>query len=197
MSFLHSHSRECLKSELDLFSIPPTQTSIGSSQWVLYKPVSSLTDESHIEFVVPGHGDEYIDLAHTMLNLRVKLITTPRVAANAEQLDRVGPVNNLLHLLFNQVDAYFNQKVVSPPSNSYAYRAYIETLLNAGPAPKNNHLTTSLWYNDTPAKMDDFDDNVRLKSRQKYSSAGKSIDVIGHMHCDVLTRTNFLSIVWN
>ncbi|XP_033229747.1 uncharacterized protein F54H12.2-like [Belonocnema kinseyi] len=185
MSFLYSHSCECLKSELDLFSIPPTQTSIESSQWVHYKPVTSLTDDSPIEFVVPGHGDEYIDLAHTMLNLRVKLITPPRVAANAEQLDRVGPVNNLLHSLFNQVHVYYNQKVVSPPSNSYAYRAYIETLLNYGPAAKNSHLTTSLWYND-------FDENVGLKARQKYLSASKSIDLIGHLHCDVFNQDKFL-----
>lgn len=38
MSFLHTHSSECLKSELDLFSLPPTQTSIESSQWIHYKP---------------------------------------------------------------------------------------------------------------------------------------------------------------
>ncbi|XP_033231609.1 uncharacterized protein F54H12.2-like [Belonocnema kinseyi] len=192
MSFLHSHSCECLKSELDLFSIPSTRTSIESSQWVHYKPVSSLTDDSPIEFVVPGHGDEYIDLAHTMLNLRVKLITPPRVAANAEQLDKVGLVNNLLHSLFNQVDVYFNQKIVSPPSNSYAYREYIETLLNYGPAAKNSHLTTSLWHNDTPGKMDDYDENVGLKARQKYLSAGKSIDLIGHLHCDVFNQDKFL-----
>lgn len=52
MSFLHSHSEACLKSELDIFSLPPTQTAIESSTWVSYKPVSSLTDESPIEFCV-------------------------------------------------------------------------------------------------------------------------------------------------
>ncbi|KYN11438.1 hypothetical protein ALC57_16406 [Trachymyrmex cornetzi] len=42
MSFLHTHSSECIKSELDFFSLPPTQTSIESSQWIYYKPVTSL-----------------------------------------------------------------------------------------------------------------------------------------------------------
>src|SRR5436190_7803304 len=42
MSFLHTHSHECVKSELELFSLPPTQTSIESSQWIHYKPVTSL-----------------------------------------------------------------------------------------------------------------------------------------------------------
>jgi len=50
MSFLHIHSSECLKSELDLFSLPPTQTSIESLQWIYYKSVTSLADDASIEF---------------------------------------------------------------------------------------------------------------------------------------------------
>uniref|UniRef100_A0ABD2XFH9 Uncharacterized protein n=1 Tax=Trichogramma kaykai TaxID=54128 RepID=A0ABD2XFH9_9HYME len=74
MSFLHTQSCECLKSELLLFDIPPTQTTIEESNWIHYKPISSLTDNSPIEFVVPGNGEDYIDLAHTMLNLRVSIV---------------------------------------------------------------------------------------------------------------------------
>ncbi|XP_033214060.1 uncharacterized protein F54H12.2-like [Belonocnema kinseyi] len=40
--------------------------------------------------------------------------------------------------------------------------------------------------------MDDFDENVGLKARQKYLSAGKSIDLIGHLHCDVFNQDKFL-----
>ena len=73
MAVLHTHSCECLKSEIFLFEIPPTQTTIESSHCVQSKPISSLTDDSPIEFVLPGNGEEYIDLAHTMLSLRVEL----------------------------------------------------------------------------------------------------------------------------
>ena len=50
----------------------------------------------------------------------------------------VAPVNNFLHSLCNQVDVFFNQKAVSPPSNAYAYRAYIEKLLNYSNEAKNH-----------------------------------------------------------
>ena len=193
MSFLHSHSCECLKSELDLFSLPPTQTSIESSQWVHYKPVSSLTDDSPIEFVVPGHGDEYIDLPHTMLSLRVRLIGPEKTILNTAQVEAIGPVNNLMHSMFNQVDVYFNQKLVSPPNNAYAYRAYIETLLNYGPPAKTSHLTSSLWFNDTPEYMDHTDEqNEGLVARRHYLGAGKRIDMIGHLHCDIFNQDKFL-----
>lgn len=188
MAFLHAHSCECLKSELELFTLPPTQTTIEGTHTVCYKPISSLTDDSPIEFVVPGQGDEYIDLAHTMLSMRVK-IDTPK---SAEAI-KVGPINNLLHSMFNQVDVFLNQKLVSPPNNAYAYRAYIETLLNYGPAAKSSHLTSVLWYNDTAGKMDDVDDaNNGLSNRRTVLGTEKTIDLLGHLHCDIFNQERFL-----
>lgn len=189
MAFLHAHSCECLKSELELFSLPPTQTTIEGTQWVHYKPISSLTDESPIEFVVPGQGDEYIDLAHTMLSMRVQI----RSAKDSDKTVAVGPVNNLLHSMFNQVDVFLNQKLVSPPNNAYAYRAYIETLLNYGRGAKESHLTSVLWYTDTAGKMDDVDDaNSGLNNRRLYLTEGKTVDLLGHLHCDIFNQERFL-----
>ncbi|XP_077279179.1 uncharacterized protein LOC143906801 [Temnothorax americanus] len=138
MSFLHTHSNKCLKSKLDFFSLPPTQTSIESSQWIYYKPITSLGDNAPIEFVIPGHGEDYLDLTHTMLSLRIRVETSPLAGGGGDSQTstpggsafKVGPVNYLLHSMFNQIDVYFNQKLVSPPNNAYAYRAYIEALLN-------------------------------------------------------------------
>ncbi|XP_063990375.1 uncharacterized protein F54H12.2-like [Diachasmimorpha longicaudata] len=151
MSFLHLHSSECVKSELDLFTIPPTQTSIGNSQFVYYNPESTLSDDAPIEFIVPSHGKEYIDLAQTMINVRATILVRDGSAALD---DSVGPVNNFLHLTFNQVDVYFNQKAVTPPNNMYAYRAYIKTLLNYGADPKFSHLAMFLWAMDSYSAMD-------------------------------------------
>ncbi|XP_018342273.1 PREDICTED: uncharacterized protein F54H12.2-like [Trachymyrmex septentrionalis] len=125
MSFLHTHSSECIKSGLDLFFLTPTQTSIESSQWIYYKPITSLTDDSPIEFVIPG--EDYLDLTHTMLSLRIR-VESERGESTSVASDsgaKVDPVNHLLHSMFNQIDVYFNQKLVSPPNNAYAYRAYI------------------------------------------------------------------------
>ena len=44
MAFLHHESQECTKSELDLFTIPATQTSISKGQWIEYHPISNITD---------------------------------------------------------------------------------------------------------------------------------------------------------
>ena len=67
MAFVHEKSCECLKTELGLFTVPPTQTSIESGGWVEYNPISSIVDGVPIEFAVGGSGQDYIDLANTQL----------------------------------------------------------------------------------------------------------------------------------
>ena len=62
MAFVHHESQECTKSELDLFTIPATQTSITKGQWIEYHPLSNITDTGPIEFNVSGTGEEYMDL---------------------------------------------------------------------------------------------------------------------------------------
>uniref|UniRef100_A0A1Y1KU41 Uncharacterized protein n=1 Tax=Photinus pyralis TaxID=7054 RepID=A0A1Y1KU41_PHOPY len=159
MAFLHAQSCECIKSELDLFALPATQTSIESGEWVFYKPLSSLTDDAPIEFVIPGSGNDYLDLSHTMLYITARIVKQDDSILGVG--DVVGPANNWLHTLYSQVEICLNQKLVSPPNNTYAYRAYIETLLNYGLEAKTSHLGCSLWHNDTPKKMDTLTaDNV-------------------------------------
>lgn len=199
MAFLHSCSGEGMKSELDLFTLPPTQTSIEGSSFLHYKPVSALSDEndSPLEFLVPSSTEHYIDLAHTMLHLSVQIQPVdPLPAENA----KVAPVNNFLHSLFEQIDVFFNQKMVSPPCNAYPYRAYIETLLNySGPA-LYSHLTAGLWYTDTAGNMDASPTvpngaqgaNKGLLQRQYFTSNGQTLDLIGHLHCDVFNQGKFL-----
>ena len=146
-----SYQFECIKS--DLFSLPLMQTSIESSQWIYYKPVTSLADDSSIEFVIPGHGEDYLDLTHIMLSLRIRE-REESISIAPDGRAKIGPVNHLLHSMFNQIDVCFNQKLVSLPNNACTYRAYIEALLNYALSAKISHLTSCLWDADIPY-MDD------------------------------------------
>ena len=68
-----------------------------------------------------------------------------------------GIVNSLLHSLFKEVTMQFNNKTVSDPSNMYAYRAYLETLINCSNDIQNNRLKAEGWHKDTHDKMDKAD----------------------------------------
>ena len=70
MKLLHEQSSQCLRSELDLFFLPPTQTAVDGFQWVEHSSVSTLTSSSPIEFIVSGSGEDYMDLNNTLLEVK-------------------------------------------------------------------------------------------------------------------------------
>jgi hypothetical protein len=72
MNFVHFKSQECTKSELDLFSVHPTQTSLEKGHWIDHQPVSSVADGGSIKFLSPGTED-YVNFAKTILVVRAKV----------------------------------------------------------------------------------------------------------------------------
>ena len=64
MALVHPNSCECTKSKLDLFEVPPTQTSVAYGYWEQKGLISALTDQGPYEFTVSGAGDDYIYLAN-------------------------------------------------------------------------------------------------------------------------------------
>ena len=155
MSYVHPFSKRCDKSEVDLFSVPPTQQSLERGRWVDYAPLSSVENRDNaITFLIAG-TDEYIDLSKTILTVTGKVTLkdgTSKLAGGGQS--NVAPVNNFLHSLFRQVDVYLNGKQVTPAMGTYAYRSYIETLLNYDVSAKESQFSSALYYKDTAGEMD-------------------------------------------
>ena len=183
MAFVHRQSCEGVKTELDLFTVPPTQNCIADSHVVEHQPMASLDSGGPIEFFIPGSGDDYIDLANTMLHLQVKV-----TRANGNPLDAgdpVGPVNNFLHSLFSHIDLSLNGTLVtSSSSNSYPYRSYIETLLSYGFDAKSTQLTNQLAAGPDP--------NPGFVTRRDYIAGSRVVDMIGRLHVDMFLQDKFL-----
>jgi len=160
MAFVHEQSCECLKSELDLFSVPPTQTSVENGNWIEYHPLTTMGDDSPIEFEINGNGEDYMDLANTMVYVRAKIV---RMDGTAIEDTPVGPVNLFLYSLFSQVDISLNGTQVTMSTNTYPYRAMIKTLLSYGNDTKKSQLTSAVFYPDAPDRMDvvDFAEGAR------------------------------------
>lgn len=203
MAFINSHRNLTTKTELDIFATPPTQSSVDSGTTLCVRPISSLTDASPIEFLIPGSGEEYIDLAHTTLHIVARVIadqipssTTTTTNATPEE-PNIAPVNNWLHSIFSQVDIFLNQKCITPPSNNYNYRAYIENLLNYGSDAKNSHLSSIVWVKDVAGKMDEVkitgsSINTGHKIRLGITKGGAPIEMYGNLHCDIFNQDKFM-----
>ena len=154
MSYVHPYSKRCEKSEVDLFSVPPTQHSLEKGRWIDYRPLSSVENpDSAINFMIAG-TDEYIDLSKTILVVEGHItLEDGKTKLKGGGQTNVAPVNNFLHSLFRQVDVYLNGKQVTPAMGTYAYRSYIETLLNYDASAKNSQLSSALYFKDTAGEM--------------------------------------------
>ena len=164
---MHRDSCECSKTELDMFAMPPTMITMQEAQWVEHHPISSLTSTAPIEFEIKGQTEDYIDLNNSYLYLKVKVQT--KDGHDVGDNDRVAPVNNFMHALFNEVDLYLNNKLVSSSTDTYPYRAYLENLLTYGKEAKNTHLDACVvWKPDTRALSVGFEDR-QIKIRERRS----------------------------
>ena len=94
MEFVNPKSAECTKSELDIFLVPPTQTSLKSDyglQCAWMRPDY---------FLSPGTED-FDHLCNTILMVRAKV--TKADGGILDDGSKVGAVNNFLLSLFKQV----------------------------------------------------------------------------------------------
>ena len=177
MSYVHPFSKRCDKSEVDLFSVPPTQQSLERGRWIDYAPISSVQNpDSAITFLIAG-TDEYIDLSKTILTVTGKVTLkdgTSKLAGGGQS--NVAPVNNFLHSLFRQVDVYLNGKQVTPAMGTYAYRSYIETLLNYDVSAKESQFSSALYYKDTATQMEETGTLDWSSQTVNYRTAGPQWD---------------------
>jgi len=155
MAFVHEQSCECTKSELDLFSVPPTQSSMEQGTWIEYHPLTTVAGGSPIEFDVGASGEDYIDFANAMLYVKAKI--TRADGTNLAVDSPIGPSNLFLHSLFSQVDFSLNGTLITASTKTYPYRAMMETLLSYGEDAKRTLLTSGLFYKDRAGRMDSVD----------------------------------------
>jgi len=199
MAFVSDFSCECISSELDLFTVPPTQTSIQQAEWVEYQPLTSILGNAPIEFSVIGSGEEYVDLSNVMLYVRAKVVKKDNTVLSATST--AAPVNLLLHSMFSQVDVSLNGTLISSSTNTYPYRSMLETLLSYGEDAKKSQLSAELFYKDQAGTMDSVlttadeagnQPNVGLQQRRALMVESKEFDMMGRIHGDVFFQEKYL-----
>ena len=170
---------------------------MGKGFWEDVDPITSIYSSDRIEFSCAANSGVYTDLASSYLYVKEKKTTA--AGGNVGAYIQVGPSNLWMHALFSQVEVFLNNKLVTPSSTAYPYRAYIETILNFGKDAKDSHLTSALFYKDKAGKMDvvnplaqDANVNTGLKQRHAYKRESKSVAMEGRIHFDFFARDRYI-----
>ena len=128
---------------LNLFRVPPTDLSIMSYRMVPIHPFT--TGINPIDLQIDPQED-YIDLSRSYFELEWQLKkadgTTDAAAAEHSYL-----VNNIAHSIFKQISVRLNGTLISPQTDTYHYKAYIETLLNYNRDDGDTILKPQGWFN--------------------------------------------------
>ena len=115
-------------------------------------------------------------------------ITKADGAAMAEN-DEIGPINNILHSLFSNIEMELCGKNVSDPNNLYPYRAYVENSWNYSKEVAKMRLICEGFVKDTPGKRDDgkakTGANDGLKTRAAQFAKSAIVKLVGRPHLDL------------
>ena len=87
-------SEECMKSELDLFAIPPTQASVDNAVWISKDATSGVPSvDGSLTFKIEKMNDQYLDLSETFIDLTVSLVKLDTKISMAGDVE-LGVINN-------------------------------------------------------------------------------------------------------
>jgi len=176
------------KSELDFFSVPPTQVAIEKGSWFEVYPKNTVTNHGPYEFEITP-DPFYLDLNKNYLYMVLSITKTDGTAI-AKDSD-VAFINCIGKTFFKQCKVWLNSTLAYDSSDTYAYRAYLETLLNYGSDAKATHLQSGLFFYDTGNKMDS-PANPGHTARLKFSEESKHVELMCPIHCDIFNQDRFM-----
>ena len=198
---LDHNSLPSTKTELDLFSIPPTQVSIESGYWHPVRLVNTCTSNGPWQFHLQS-DPQYLQLAKNYLYMKLRILKSDGTnmivdvpAANGEPAiegDKVAPINLIAKTLFKQVKVHLNGRQAFDSGDNYAYRSFLETELNYGESAKTTQLTAGLYAKDKPAHQVNTEENTGWKWRQNWFSGSKVVELMAPLHCELFQSEKLL-----
>ena len=194
MSKAHRDSAPCTLADLQLTTVPKTCTDITNVLSVEVPSLMSMSDKSQqpLEFVYHSSPDCYVQLSDSYLHIKCRILKQDGSSMTEE--DMVSPVNLFLHALFSEVTLYINNIQINVSSSDYAYRSYLDTMLNYGTAATNSWLQSALYYPDNGGTHSTLDAitgvpvNQGLYTRHQWGKESKTMDLYGRLHVDMFMQ---------
>lgn len=175
------------KTQLDVFTSPPTQLSIVGNQLGSYSSLTPLDNADNLDFIIPGTSD-YKDLSSISLRLVFKLtemppdvIPAPKGEAPKTYKNTVMIARNYINSLWRSASVYFNGVLASQQSQ-YHYSSFIQTILSYNELALRTHLATA-GMNEL--SFDDLNINDGF-------AKGRSIEAVGKILVDCFAVDRYL-----
>lgn len=174
---------------LDLFSAPPVDSTLIEGVTVYYYPVGSVTDTGPYEFHIPKDNECYLYMPMSRLEGEAEVLKSDGTVLT--DTEGTSIVNLFSQSLFKQVECEINGSQVCDLSTpTYAYKAFLETMLSYSSDAKKAHLQCSMFKKDTAGSYDDWNNAGSL---ERYALVkGKKAYFSNIIHSDFLQCHRYL-----
>lgn len=191
-------------SELDLFSLPPTNVGVVQTRTVEVPPTNTLTDDSPIEFRIQNSRN-FIDLKRTYLclNFKIKMADgtdipqswkRPKVVGGKVEEEEVkeltvGPVQMIGCSVVKNFIFSINGVAIGDANGNQAYRSYFESEFLLPEEARKCQLQSAGYF------LDDTFDTHKGKghlARMEMCKLSKNVQVIAPLHIDMARQGRLL-----
>lgn len=199
-------SKHCTKSELDLFAVPLTNTSIEEGGWAEYYPTSS-GENGPLVFEIKDTDHDYIHLGKTTLQLSLEFVNWDTTALKFKKEDNStelvttwGPINNFASTIFNQIEVSLGGVNIEPQNTNYAYKALVSDLINGGIEAKQSLMQCAMFFKDTAGQMNSTETDLTkadvnkglAKRKELVVSSSGTVEVLTRIHSDLFNTDRYL-----
>ena len=208
------NSEPCSVSQLDLLSMPSTQSVLNHGVWTEIVADGDYQSGSVI-FKIVG-DDNFLDLSENELILQVSIRKEDNIDATKSspllRTDKIGPINNFISSIFSQCQVSISGKEVENSNATYPFRAYLENLTNYDHGAKNSWLQTELFYKDEAGRFDSTNletipeekndqgvvtkhaipPNLGYIKRRKIFEEGQIVELKGKLHSNMFNINKYI-----
>lgn len=175
MSVIHKLSHATALPEFDLFSVPPTQLSVLEDIETEQRPINIIKpDTKEFVFEFSTAPDEYVNFRETELYLRLRIV----LPESLTWLDFTTETN-FMHSLIQSIDISINDTPVTRASQTYAWRAFIESSLHASTDALEGWLTSAMVMPEHGSE------NCRYMPKDVLSKIGPYFELRGKLKLDL------------
>lgn len=180
--------------QFQLWTLPPRDLSIEKSVCLNFASISPLRYACDLEFnIMPNHM-MYADLKNAMLYCMCKVVHED--GTDLADDENVSLTNYPIASLFQKVDLYIQQQIVSTSGTSYPYKAMFDVLLESDWQDMDGILKQGLFAKDQYGRMDSThlytDPNEGFCERNDYIANSQVFELMGKLHVDLMRQERAL-----
>ena len=190
--YIHDESEPAIKSELDMFTVPPTAIAVQHAKWVHIHPRNARSEDSTgpFEFSIERDGNFY-DMSSSFLLATLKITHSDGKDLDTTLSEYSAPANYIGATLFRNVRVFMNNSLVYDSGPNYAYRCMMEALLNYPEDTKNTILRAGGYWTQDWDKWN-TSTSVGYAHRAALAKGSKNFQVMAGLHADCFSNNRLL-----